>query len=287
MIGNRTRWAWLVAAVGLALILSGIAWLFLGQSLRPRLPRDPIAHLRAAHPQLETRSLQFGKVSPSIPEIGQKARSGSGEHGGGKPLASPLSGPPAFAPGEKVAMTDAEFTQVFQAYQQHRWPLFVTSDALLHVQLHVLEETLIRIDGLAAARLRRGLVGARAAVDTLPIAGPADTVTAARRLARIALGVTQRLLVPGADPLADPAEEKLVAAEVELVINARGQYWPEWLEGRPDTAIDATQFQPVGIRWLGDDRVFRAGRWLQAIPWRLDRDEQLLALLLMARATTP
>jgi nitrogen-specific signal transduction histidine kinase len=75
---------------------------------------------------------------------------GNGEHHGGKPPVTPHPAGPAFGPGVKVAMTDAEFFQFYQAYQSPKHPVFVTSDSLIQAYFGILRKELIRLEAVEA-----------------------------------------------------------------------------------------------------------------------------------------
>src|SRR5262249_3734084 len=117
--------------------------------------------------------------------------------------------------------------------------------------------------------------------------GDARLLAAARKRAAVFLGTARALLDAKALP-GDPALRDLVRQEVKRVVAARGVSKPAWL-GKPDpafVALDYSRFRPRGFYAKSPalERYFRAVSWLQAIPFRLEKDEEFAALLLLARA---
>lgn len=180
-----------------------------------------------------------------------------------------------------IAVGTKPMRQVFEAYVDAKTPVFITSDSILNGFHVLLEESILRLETARALGLGDALsllyAGAKGLED-MEIA-PAVREAAARRV-RILLGTALLLLgreAPGAPP--EAAEE---AARVE---NAEGVSKPSWL-GPPDEgflAIDYARFRPRGFYERKPElaRYFRALGWLQAVPFRVDRDEELVAILLL------
>ncbi|MHC4860405.1 MAG: DUF3160 domain-containing protein, partial [Planctomycetota bacterium] len=130
-------------------------------------------------------------------------------------------------------------------------------------------------------RLWTGIGEARRDLDL-----PEELVADAVRRARVTIGTA--ILLLGADvPGGDEASAKLAAEEGKRVEAAKGTMKPAWL-GPPDpgfVAIDYARFRPRGFydRDEALERYFRAVSWLQAVPFRVDRDSELLAVLLLSR----
>jgi hypothetical protein len=185
----------------------------------------------------------------------------------------------------------AEWRQVFSPYIGGRLPRFITTDSLLNAFHVVFEESVFRLE-LANARklptiladIERNLPAAEKA-----LADDAELTKAAGRRARVFLGTARALLDPKALP-ADAYDRTLVEAEVKRVTAATGTSKPDWL-GPPDKgflALDYSRFKPRGFytRTPRTEAYFRAVSWLQAIPWRLDNDEEFAGILLLAHAHT-
>src|SRR5262249_6650428 len=117
--------------------------------------------------------------------------------------------------------------------------------------------------------------------------GDDKLLKAARRRAEVFLGTARHLLDAKALP-EDADLRKLVEEEAQRIVAARDPPKPAWL-GKPDPgflALDYSRFRPRGFYTKSPvlQRYFRAVSWLQAIPFRLDNDEELAAFFLMHRA---
>lgn len=177
--------------------------------------------------------------------------------------------------------------QLLQSFEPYfgTMPVFVTSDAVLNAFHVLLEESLVGVEHANARRLRTMVHGLRDGLDRPPftIEERPELTTAALRRARLTVGVALALL--GASPRVLEAERALVEDEVARVRAARAVSKPSWL-GPPDPgflAIDYSRFRPRGFH-AGDpvlERAFRAREWLQSIPLRPERDEELVMFALL------
>ena len=113
---------------------------------------------------------------------------------------------------------------------------------------------------------------------------------AAYARARFVVGVTVKLLgmpLPGVTQ----SEAQTIDEEVAAIEKAQGERRPPALgESDPDfIGFDYTLFRPAGFyansATLG--RYFRAIRWLQLVPFRVEKREEYLALHTIAMSTTP
>ncbi len=195
----------------------------------------------------------------------------------------------------KVLMTNEAFKQVFDPYIHTDLPMFITSDSLL-AAFHVLyEESVLRLEEVNARRLPQILrfiwEGLEARKPPNDAGGPHAR---AYRRARILIGTATALL--GDEPKGTSAEEAgLIKEEVRKVTAAQTldpahieATLPAWL-GPPDETflgIDYSRYKPRGFYTKSEDlaRYFRAVAWLQSIPFRVSRDEELAAALLLGRA---
>jgi len=188
----------------------------------------------------------------------------------------------------KVLITNQAFKQVFDPYIKTGIPPFITSDSLLN-GFHVLyEESILRLEDANARRLPGILKfiwgNLRSAGDD--IKGKPEMLAAARRRAQTTVGTALALL--GEEPPGADAEvAALINAEVKRVVAAQGLHKPAWLgpEQRDFFALDYSRYRPRGFytRSEGLQRYFRAVSWLQSIPFRVEKDEELLAMLLLGR----
>ena len=183
----------------------------------------------------------------------------------------------------------AEYRQVFDPYIGGDTPRFITADSLLNAFHVVFEESVFRMEQANARKLPLILADIEKHLPAAEkaLADDAELTKKAGRRARVFLGTAMALLDPKALP-ADADDRKLVEAEVKRVTAATGTEKPDWL-GPPDKgfmALDYSRFKPRGFytRTPKTEAYFRAVSWLQAIPWRVDKDEEFAAILLLAHA---
>jgi hypothetical protein len=175
--------------------------------------------------------------------------------------------------------------QSFEPYIGASLPVFVTADAVLNAFHVLLEQSLVGVEHAHARRLKTLVHGLRDGLDRPPvtIAGRPELTKTAVRRARLVLGVALALM--GEPPRVLVGERALVAQEVARVKAAIAVFKPTWL-GPPDAgflAIDYSRFRPRGFH-AGDpvlERAFRAREWLQSLPLRPDRDEELLMFAIL------
>ncbi len=189
----------------------------------------------------------------------------------------------------KFVITGSSHKQIFQPYVSSEVPVFVTTDSLLNAYHVLFEESIYRLE-LANSRKLPGILDAIAKnLDPAhkALKGDPKLLAAAHRRAAIFLGTARRLLDDKALP-EDADLRALVQKEAERITAGTANEKPAWL-GPPDdgfTAIDYSRFKPRGFyaKTPALERYFRAVSWLQAIPFRLDNDEELTAILLLHRA---
>jgi hypothetical protein len=186
---------------------------------------------------------------------------------------------------DKVLLGTTSFNQPFTAYINQKTPVFITSDSLL-AGYHVLfEESLLRLEKTNARKLPALLRQLRdnLAATEAGLKGDPGLLAGARLRAQVTLGTALRLL--GERPAKVPAKvARLIEDEARRVSAAKGRSKPRWL-GRHEAdfvALDSTRYKPRGFYTRSEDlqRYFRAVSWLQSIPFRVERDEEFLALLL-------
>jgi hypothetical protein len=192
----------------------------------------------------------------------------------------------------KLLVAGREFRQIFEPYDSSSLPTFVTSDSVLNA-FHVLfEASVVRMERARAERLAGVLRpmwdGLGRAAKKLDL--PDDVAADARRRAEVTVGTALRLL--GAEtPGASKETAALIAAEVEKVVRAEGREFPNWC-GAPDDGfpfVDYGRFRPRGF-YDRDARLaayFRATNWLQAIPFRIAKEREVVAAILLAVAGEP
>lgn len=169
-------------------------------------------------------------------------------------------------------------------------PPFVTSDSVLALFHRFLRETILKRDDNWSKSLQANLKGAWENLEQMkpsePGADPAICSSALER-ARIVCGTALRLLDPDWHP-ANSTVWRTIEEEAKRVEGATEDLMPTWV-GVPDPelrSIDYKTYKPVGLHagtpeW---DRYFRAVRFLQTIPFRLDRKNELFSACYLRRA---
>jgi hypothetical protein len=190
---------------------------------------------------------------------------------------------------QKVLVSHEAFKQVFSPYTGSTLPLFITSDSVLNAYHVLLEESVLRLEQANARRLPEVL---RTVWQGLPKAekefkSKPELVAAASTRARVVIGTAIRLL--GGDEIKpEPKVAAWIDEEVKRVTAASGQHKAAWL-GAPDPgfmALDYTRYKPRGFYTKSEtlSRHFRAVSWLQSIPFRVSKDEELLAILILGKS---
>lgn len=190
-------------------------------------------------------------------------------------------------PVNSIVVTDMEFRQAFSAYVVFNHPVFITSDSLLNGYHALLANSMQRLEIARAALAAKAIAQVRKRLPELPPLANATSI-AALRIARIVLGVAHQLADSKAPGDADPLVQAAIYDEVARVIAATDTHFPDWWGKPSDTfrRIDYRRYRPTAnynkSAQLG--RFFRTLRWLQTIPFHVDRDDHLLALGMIGKA---
>lgn len=169
--------------------------------------------------------------------------------------------------------------------------VFITSDSVLALFHGMMRQTMLRRDAAMAKILQSKLKDCAHNLDGMnleePGADPATCKTAMIR-AKIVCGTAIRLLDPDWHG-ADPAIAREIDAEAARVEAARERVKPGWL-GKPEPmfmGLDYSNCNPVGLHETeaGGKRYFRAVRFLQMIPFRLSRKEELYSACYLLRSS--
>ncbi|MDZ4199546.1 MAG: DUF3160 domain-containing protein, partial [Kiritimatiellia bacterium] len=193
---------------------------------------------------------------------------------------------------DKILIANPIFLQAFASYAKKDLPPFITSDSLLNA-FHVLyEETIVSLERLNAERLPRLLQEIRQYVPASGerVQGNPELTRAAMLRAQTVIGIALNLLGVPPDS-ADPVLVQRIIEETARIEEACGIHMPNWL-GEPDesfAALDYGRFKPRGFYTRSPElkKYFRATSWLQAVPFRVSRDEELLAILLLGNTLNP
>ena len=193
---------------------------------------------------------------------------------------------------DKLLLEDISLQQSFEAYTKPAHPVFITSDSALNA-FHVLFE-----DSFRELELRRRFQPAhptrkrRKESPRTPRERPQQLSPrrAPTRLAhaQLVVGPALRLLGTPADFFDADAREE-IERQVEKIRAATAVELPTWLAPASRTllALDYRRCKPVGFYTETESlkNYFRAVRWLQNVPFRADRDDELTAIGLLGYAT--
>lgn len=197
-----------------------------------------------------------------------------------------------------MTITNKGFKQIFEPYLESELPLFITADAVIFGYHALLEESLIRLERKNAVKLPITL---RVLLDTILVrsTGLSDknnkaTTRHSKRLdaaakARATIFLATALRLTGEKfPSLDAELDSIVAQEVRRIMTANSVEKPDWL-GKPDSgfsALDYSRFKPRGMYTESEtmERYFRAISWMQAVPFRVEKEEELLSFIIMIKA---
>ncbi|MDI6449589.1 DUF3160 domain-containing protein [Anaerobaca lacustris] len=189
---------------------------------------------------------------------------------------------------DRILITDLAFKQMFEAYKIGGVPFFVTSDSLLNGYHVLYEESILRLEQANAQKMPAVLRFVLGRLDGVvdEVAGEAELALAARRRAVIVLGTALKLLDDGFQ-IDDADTMAIVDEEVTRIVEARAVMKPAWL-GPPEPdfmRLDYSRYRVRGFYTRSEalTRYFRAAAWLQSIPFRVSRDDELLSVLMLGR----
>lgn len=190
----------------------------------------------------------------------------------------------------RILVTNETYKQIFKVYQSGDTPLFITSDSLLNAYHVLYEESIFRLESSLATRLSEILKWIMKNLDASDddLKGKPELVAAAKKRAKLVTGVAVRLL-DDSFRFDDDKLDKILDEETKRIVKAEGTGMPEWL-GKPEgsfMAIDYSRYKPRGFYTRSEKlkRYFRAVSWLQSIPFRVAKDEELLAILILGNST--
>ncbi len=174
---------------------------------------------------------------------------------------------------DKIIVTDNTWRQIFTPYIFAGQPVFITSDSVLHAYHLLLEESVAQMESQQALRMAGVLDAVLAQINPDTVDGvPPEAVERAQLL----LGTAARLA--GSHWGEGTALDAAIAAEVKRVEAAEGLHLPAWMKpGHGLVALDYRVFKPSGFytRSASLQGYFRALRWLQTVPLRLQDPAEL------------
>jgi hypothetical protein len=191
----------------------------------------------------------------------------------------------------RILITNDAYKQIFTPYLSGQNPLFITSDSLLNAYHVLYEESIFKLECVMAKRLPDIL---RLILQNMELTddyyrGNPELVAAARKRALLVTGIALKL-VDDSFQFEDVELDTIMEQEFDRIVNAEGSLLPSWL-GEPDASfmeIDYSRYKPRGFYTRSEElmRYFRAVSWLQSIPFRVSKDEELLSILLLGYSVT-
>jgi len=212
---------------------------------------------------------------------------------------------------QKILITPMTYRQIFEPYLKSDLPVFITTDTILSAFHVLLDDATFRFEQINAGRISEIVQLLWKAITPrkesqakpAPSSGSEGNVkrtaeqdsqdeyrkltTAARLKAQFAVGVGLKLL--GDTDIRLPDEiQLLVDEEVRNIVRASGRPSPAWpaYESQNKSPVDYAIFRPIGFYSRSEalQRYFRTMRWFQTYPFLIDRDDDLLAILLLGKA---
>jgi hypothetical protein len=195
-----------------------------------------------------------------------------------------------------IVVTSTSYRQIFTPYVQGGGrdggiPLFITTDSLINAYHVLYEESILRLENANTKKLGRIL---RFVLTNLPkaddkIKGNPQLVKAAYERAHIVVGTAMRLLDEDFK-IEDKNIDKIVNAEIDKIKQATAREKPSWL-GEPSgdlLTLDYSRYKPRGFYTSSEklSQYFRAVSWLQSIPFRLNKNDELLSIMLLGNCLT-
>ena len=192
----------------------------------------------------------------------------------------------------RILVTNEAYKQIFDAYLGGKQnPVFITSDSLLNAYHTLYEESISRLESMNASRLQEFLRTVLENIDnpdTPVLTGHPTWVAESTKRAKLVVGIALRLM----DDSFRFNEEKLdhiLEEETGRIVLSEGHGMPQWL-GVPTPSfmgIDYNRYMPRGFYASSErlSRYFRASSWLQSIPFRINYDEEFLAMVILGAAT--
>ncbi|NNK85739.1 MAG: DUF3160 domain-containing protein, partial [Desulfobacterales bacterium] len=216
---------------------------------------------------------------------------------------------------DKILITNQSYRQIFEPYLNPKSSIFITSDTVLSA-FHVLfRQSIADMEQVNAKRALDILKLIWSKItpeedkikkasgdkpedmqvrenrsEELDANDPEQNFTkllsAARRRAQIIIAVAVRLL-GDTEIIIDEHLNAIVENEVNQIILAEGIKRPEWT-GVSDSeflTVDYSIYRPYGLYAQTEllRRYFRVLTWFQSIPFRVENDEELLAILILGK----
>jgi hypothetical protein len=185
-----------------------------------------------------------------------------------------------------IVITNQAYKQVFEPYLEGTVPFFITSDSLLNAYHVLYEESVLRMEEANTKRLPHILrtIHQNLATVDKKWKGRPELVAAAKNRAAIIIGTALRL-VDESFRTGEKGVDAIIEEEVRKIVEARKKEMPVWLAEADRTllGLDYSRYKPRGFYTRSErlERHFRAVAWLQSIPFRVSKDEELVSIMML------
>jgi len=189
----------------------------------------------------------------------------------------------------RLLITNKEYKQIFSAYLGGDIPKFITSDSVLNAYHVLYEESILSLENAKANQLKAilRLIFENLESSSNKFTGKAELFLLGKEKALLVIGIALGLM----DDDFQFKNEKLdtiLKEEIKSIKNSSEVKKSEWL-GKPMPsflAVDYSRFTPRGFYLRSSllKRYFSAISWLQAIPFQIDKDEDLVAFWILGNS---
>lgn len=194
---------------------------------------------------------------------------------------------PAQLKRDGILVTNKAYKQIFQAYIENPRP-FITSDSLLNAYHVLFEESIRNLEKRQAVLLRKLVYSLYKKLEDKKINEEffftQKLFHQAVQRDKLVIGIALKLFEPDFK-LEDSMLNKLAEIEITKINKAKGISMPEWLGKSSEdfTGIDYSRFKVRSFYSKSEclKRFFKATAWLQAVPFKVKKDVDLLAFMIL------
>jgi len=187
---------------------------------------------------------------------------------------------------EKFIVLDRFYKQIFEPYTEPDTSYFITTDTVLNAYNVLFEESMLLLEMSQYDKLKSLLqfVCYSLSSKSNELKFNRNLVEKGLRHAQVVIGVALKLL--GERNLGVSKEiDKIIDEEVALFEDGKSEKLPDWLAPPEEDfiSINYSIFTPVGFAdkpYL--NRYYQAVKWLQKIPFRITREIEFMAALIIA-----
>lgn len=191
----------------------------------------------------------------------------------------------------RILITNDAYKQVFSAYIDSGTPYFITSDSILNTYHVLFEESVLGLETAQAKELPQILQNILTNLEkaSKKAKNQSELQRNAQKRTMLVTGIALKLM-DDSFKHKNTILNDIMDREVRKIKRSKGTGMPDWL-GKPDhsfQALDYSRYKPRGFYTCSKtlQRYFRTVSWLQSIPFRISKDEEFLAILMLGDAIT-